>query len=234
MAAPSASRSPTAANSPPMRSSRRRAARRRRDGRRQGGRSDHEGQARKGDLVVGASLFPSPGLFAAFLAASVLLAFTPGPDMALILSRTFAGGRSRGFAALGGAISGVVVHTFAAALGLSALIAASARAYEAVKIAGALYLLYLAWSALRSGAALKLEARGGASGDLARQLPRRPADQPHQSEDHLVFRHLPAAVHRRRRPDPSRKLFVLGFASSSSPASSMRRSSPWRDGSSMR
>ena len=69
-------------------------------------------------------LFPSPGLFAAFVAASVLLALTPGPDMALYLSRTFGGGRSHGLAALGGALSGVVVHTFAAALGLSALIAA--------------------------------------------------------------------------------------------------------------
>ena len=99
------------------------------------------------------SVLPSPGLFAAFLAASVLLALTPGPDMAVFLSRTFAGGRPHGYAALLGAMSGVVVHTFAAALGLSALIAASARAYDAVKIAGAVYLLYLAWGALHSGAA---------------------------------------------------------------------------------
>ena len=45
-------------------------------------------------------------------------------------------------------------------------IAASARAYDAVKIAGAVYLLYLAWGALHSGAALRLEAGGGASGTL--------------------------------------------------------------------
>jgi threonine/homoserine/homoserine lactone efflux protein len=102
------------------------------------------------------NLFPSSGLFAAFVAASVLLALTPGPDMALYLSRTFVGGRSHGFAALVGAMNGIVVHTFAAALGLSALIAASARAYDAVKIAGALFLLYLAWGALKRGA----EARG--------------------------------------------------------------------------
>ena len=112
------------------------------------------------------NLFPSPGLFAAFFAASVLLAATPGPDMAVFLSRTFAGGRSHGYAALIGAMSGVVVHTFAAALGLSALIAASASAYDAVKIAGALYLLYLAWGALTRGAALKLETDGGAAGTL--------------------------------------------------------------------
>ena len=110
-------------------------------------------------------MFPSPSLFAAFVVASVLLALTPGPDMALYLSRTFGGGRSHGYAALFGAMSGVIVHTFAAALGLSALIAASPRAYDAVKIVGALYLLYLAWGALRSGSALKFEA-GGASGSL--------------------------------------------------------------------
>jgi threonine/homoserine/homoserine lactone efflux protein len=86
--------------------------------------------------------------------------------MALFLSRTLSGGRPHGYAALAGAMSGLLVHTFAAALGLSALLAASARAYDAVKIAGALYLLYLAWGALRHGAALRLDARGGVSGGL--------------------------------------------------------------------
>jgi threonine/homoserine/homoserine lactone efflux protein len=112
------------------------------------------------------NFLPSPGLFAAFAAASVLLALTPGPDMALILSRTVGGGRAHGFAALAGALSGVVVHTFAAALGLSALIAASAGAYDAVKIVGALYLVFLAWGALTRGSALELEAAGGAAGSL--------------------------------------------------------------------
>jgi len=108
------------------------------------------------------NLFPSPSLFAAFVVASVLLALTPGPDMALYLSRTFGGGRSHGFAALLGAMNGVIVHTFAAALGLSALIAASPRAYDAVKIVGALYLLYLAWGALRRGSALRFDADAAA------------------------------------------------------------------------
>jgi threonine/homoserine/homoserine lactone efflux protein len=110
---------------------------------------------------------PSIPLLIGFIAASALLAVTPGPDMALFLSRTLAGGRPHGYAALAGAMSGLLVHTFAAALGLSALLAASARAYDVVKIAGALYLLYLAWGALRHGAALRLEAGGEASGGLA-------------------------------------------------------------------
>ncbi len=112
------------------------------------------------------TFLPSPTVLVAFVAAGVLLAATPGPDMALFLSRTLAGGRPHGFAALAGAMTGLLVHTFAAALGLSALLAASERAYDAVKLAGALYLLYLAYGALRHGAALRLEREGGARGGL--------------------------------------------------------------------
>ncbi|HYA72384.1 MAG TPA: LysE family translocator, partial [Roseiarcus sp.] len=111
---------------------------------------------------------PSPAVLLAFAAASVLLAATPGPDMALFLSRTLGGGRPHGFAALAGAMTGLLAHTFGAALGLSALLAASERAYDAVKLAGALYLLYLAYGALRHGAALRLEGQGGGNGGLAR------------------------------------------------------------------
>jgi threonine/homoserine/homoserine lactone efflux protein len=110
---------------------------------------------------------PSPTVLLAFAAASVLLAATPGPDMALFLSRTLGGGRGHGFAALAGAMTGLLAHTCAAALGLSALLAASAHAYDAVKLAGALYLLYLAYGALRHGAALRLEGQGGSRGGLA-------------------------------------------------------------------
>ena len=103
---------------------------------------------------------------AAYVAACLLLAATPGADMALFLSRTLTGGRAQGFAAQAGANVGLLFHTFAAAVGLSALLAASAQAYEAVKIAGALYLLWLAWRAIRHESALRLKAdaasaRGG-------------------------------------------------------------------------
>jgi threonine/homoserine/homoserine lactone efflux protein len=110
--------------------------------------------------------FPNPTLAAGYFAACLLLAATPGADMALFLSRTLTGGRAQGFAAQAGANTGLVVHTCAAALGLSALLAASAHAYEAVKIAGALYLLWLAWRAVRHGAALKLKTDGGARGGV--------------------------------------------------------------------
>ncbi len=158
------------------------------------------------------NLFPSPSLFAAFVAASVLLALTPGPDMALYLSRAFGGGRSHGYAALIGAMSGVVVHTFAAALGLSALIAASASAYDAVKIAGALYLLYLAWGALKRGAALKLEAVGGAAGTLRGGYLAGLLINLTNPKIILFFvTFLPQFIDA-GEVDPSRKLFVLGFS----------------------
>jgi threonine/homoserine/homoserine lactone efflux protein len=111
-------------------------------------------------------VFASSSLAAAYVLACFILAATPGADMALFLSRTLAGGRAQGFAAQAGASVGLVVHTFAAALGLSALLAASAEAYEAVKIAGALYLLWLSFRAIRHGSALKLKAGAPARGGL--------------------------------------------------------------------
>ena len=103
------------------------------------------------------SFLPSLPLLIAYGAACALLAATPGPDMALFLQKTLSGGRPHGFAALAGAMTGILAHTFAAAVGLSALIAASSRLYGALRIVGAIYLLWLAFGALRYGAAPKLE-----------------------------------------------------------------------------
>ena len=111
-------------------------------------------------------IFASSSLAVAYVATCLVLAATPGADMALFLSRTLSGGRAQGFAAQAGASAGLIFHTFAAALGLSALLAASAEAYEAVKIAGALYLLWLAWTAIRKGSALKLSSEASARGGL--------------------------------------------------------------------
>jgi threonine/homoserine/homoserine lactone efflux protein len=108
--------------------------------------------------------FPSASLAIGYVVACVMLAATPGADMALFLSRTLNGGRGQGFAAQAGANVGLVVHTISAALGLSALLAASSEAYQAVKIAGAVYLLWLAYGAIRRGTALKLQHGAGAGG----------------------------------------------------------------------
>jgi threonine/homoserine/homoserine lactone efflux protein len=80
---------------------------------------------------------------ALFVAAGLLLNVTPGPDMAYIAARSAAGGFRAGAAATLGITAGCIAHTVAAALGLSALLATSAAAFEIVKWCGAAYLLYL-------------------------------------------------------------------------------------------
>jgi threonine/homoserine/homoserine lactone efflux protein len=80
---------------------------------------------------------------AGFVAVATLVVITPGPDMALVARNTFSGGRLSGFATSAGTCSGLLVHASAAALGLSALLLASSQAFTVVKIAGAVYLIFL-------------------------------------------------------------------------------------------
>ncbi len=90
---------------------------------------------------------------ALFAIAALALACTPGPDMVLILSRSVTQGRGAGFASMFGAQAGVYVHAVAVALGLAELFRAVPLAYDAVRYAGAAYLLVLAWTSFRSGLA---------------------------------------------------------------------------------
>ncbi|PLX38354.1 MAG: LysE family translocator [Hyphomicrobiales bacterium] len=92
-----------------------------------------------------------------FTLAVVVLAVTPGPDMTFFLAKAVSGGRRAGLAAMGGALTGLFLHTAAAAVGLSALLAASPGAFNVLKVIGSLYLLWLAISVLRSGSGLKLD-----------------------------------------------------------------------------
>jgi threonine/homoserine/homoserine lactone efflux protein len=85
-----------------------------------------------------------------FIATAVILVLTPGQDTFFILGRSLAGGRSAGVAAALGVSAGTVIHTFAAALGLSALLATSQYAFTAVKYLGAAYLVYIGVRALLS------------------------------------------------------------------------------------
>jgi len=82
------------------------------------------------------SLVPDLQVLLAFTLAAVVLIVTPGPDMALFLGQTLTAGRTRGFAAMLGVITGTVLHSLIAAFGLSALLAASVLAFTALKIAG--------------------------------------------------------------------------------------------------
>src|SRR3954465_2884722 len=88
-----------------------------------------------------------------FIATAIVLVITPGQDTFFILGRSLSGGRSAGIAAALGITAGSVVHTFAAALGLSALLATSPYAFMTVKFAGAAYLIYIGIKALIARAA---------------------------------------------------------------------------------
>jgi RhtB (resistance to homoserine/threonine) family protein len=81
--------------------------------------------------------------FAFFLLAVFLLNVTPGPDTAYIVGRSVAQGRGAGIVSALGISAGCIVHTLATAFGLTAILAASATAFTVIKIAGAIYLIYL-------------------------------------------------------------------------------------------
>ena len=116
---------------------------------------------------------PEWSVVAAFFVAGVVLIITPGPDMTLMLSRTLARGPVAGLVTITGTSVGSLVHSLLAALGISALVAASPGAFVALKIVGALYLAWLAIGALRNGAVMRIDTgqitarRGTLAGDFA-------------------------------------------------------------------
>lgn len=79
----------------------------------------------------------------AFIGVSVAVVVIPGPDMALIARNVLRHGRAAGFATSAGTCTGILVWAVAAALGVSTLLATSAIAFTALKLAGAAYLIYL-------------------------------------------------------------------------------------------
>ena len=103
-----------------------------------------------------------------FAATALVMVLTPGPNMIYLLSRSICQGRRAGVISLFGVIAGFVVHMLAAAIGLTALFLAVPLAYEVLKWAGACYLLYLAWQAVKPGARSPFEAR-----DLPEDPPRK-------------------------------------------------------------
>lgn len=88
--------------------------------------------------------------FALFVVAGILLNLTPGPDTLYVVTRSASHGLRAGLIAALGIGSGCFVHIFAAAIGLSALIAASATTFNIVRWLGAGYLIYIGVSLLRS------------------------------------------------------------------------------------
>ncbi|WP_461209751.1 LysE family translocator [Desulfocurvus sp. DL9XJH121] len=94
-----------------------------------------------------------------FFTAAVLLNLSPGPDLGFILAHTVRRGRAGGFAAMFGIWAGAMGHVLFAALGLSAIIVASATAYGVVKYVGAAYLIWLGIQALRSKGGFHVDAQ---------------------------------------------------------------------------
>jgi threonine/homoserine/homoserine lactone efflux protein len=84
-----------------------------------------------------------PTRFLLFLTAALLLAIAPGPGMLYVLARSLAGGRREGVLSALGTFLGGMVHVFAAALGVSIILAKSAAAFATVKYVGAAYLCFL-------------------------------------------------------------------------------------------
>jgi threonine/homoserine/homoserine lactone efflux protein len=93
---------------------------------------------------------PDLAQFALFFAAATLLAITPGPGIFYVAARTLAGGRAEGVASSFGTGLGGLFHVAAGALGVSALVMASAELFTALKWLGALYLIWLGVRTIRS------------------------------------------------------------------------------------
>jgi threonine/homoserine/homoserine lactone efflux protein len=96
---------------------------------------------------------------AGFALVALGMVCTPGPNMIYLLTRSIMQGRLAGFISLLDVVLGFVVYMTCAALGVTALLLAVPFAYGALKGAGALYLLYLAWNAIKPGARSVLEPR---------------------------------------------------------------------------
>ena len=94
-----------------------------------------------------------------FTLVSLALILTPGPNMIYCISRTLCQGRGAGLISLSGVGVGFVAHLLAASFGLTALLLAVPLAFTAIKVAGAAYMLWLAWQAVKPGGLSPFETR---------------------------------------------------------------------------
>ncbi|MBY0531272.1 MAG: LysE family translocator [Xanthobacteraceae bacterium] len=157
------------------------------------------------------ALLPALDILLAFTLASVVLIMTPGPDMTYFLGQTLSAGQIRGFAAMLGACTGVLIHSLLAAFGLSALLAASAEAFALLKIAGAIYLLWLAVQAIRHGSMFRLNGEPVSRQPLLRVFFTGAGINLLNPKIVMFFlTFLPQFVSA-TDPDASRKLLFLGF-----------------------
>ena len=111
---------------------------------------------------------PTTATFIAFGLVVLGMSLTPGPNMIYLVSRSISQGRVAGLISLGGVAVGYVFYMCCAAFGITALMFAVPYAYDVLRLAGALYLLHLAWQALKPGGRSPFQVR-----DLPQDSPRR-------------------------------------------------------------
>ncbi|MEP7314528.1 MAG: LysE family translocator [Pseudomonadota bacterium] len=95
----------------------------------------------------------------AFALVALGMVLTPGPNMIYLISRSICQGRAAGLISLCGIATGFIFYMFCAALGITALVMAVPLAYDALRFGGALYLLYLAWQAVKPGGSSPFQVR---------------------------------------------------------------------------
>jgi len=102
---------------------------------------------------------PTTANLIAFALVSLGMVLMPGPNMIYLISRSITQGRGAGLISLAGVALGFLFYMLSAALGITALVLAVPYAYDALRLAGAAYLLLLAWQALRPGGRSPFEVK---------------------------------------------------------------------------
>ncbi|BCH57442.1 lysine transporter LysE [Agrobacterium vitis] len=111
---------------------------------------------------------PTTTSLLAFALICLGMALTPGPNMVYLVSRSICQGPMAGLISLGGVALGFLIYMLMSVLGITVLLMAVPYAYEALKLAGAAYLAYLAWQAVRPGGRSPFQVR-----DLPKDRPKR-------------------------------------------------------------
>jgi threonine/homoserine/homoserine lactone efflux protein len=111
---------------------------------------------------------PTPTHLLAFALVALGMVLTPGPNMLYLISRSISQGWRAGLISLGGVALAFVVYMLCAVMGITALLLTVPFAYDALRICGALYLLFLAWQAIKPGGRSPFQLR-----DLPQDTPRR-------------------------------------------------------------
>ncbi|WP_133645825.1 LysE family translocator [Paraburkholderia flava] len=102
---------------------------------------------------------PHYGSLFTFGLVALGMSLTPGPNMIYLISRSISQGRQAGLISLGGVALGFVFYMLCAAFGITALLLAVPFAYDALRFGGALYMLYLAWQAVKPGGRSPFQVR---------------------------------------------------------------------------